>query len=201
MFPELLRKHLSGIVDLPDAQVGALAAHYELMLRWNNVLNLTAVRTVEEAVVRHYCEAVFLAVHLPVGALRVADIGSGAGFPGIAVAVLRPDCACALIESHQRKAVFLREATRGLSNVEVLGCRADEVTEHFDHAVSRAVSYEDLVPYLKHLGEYADLLTGSEGPPAALGFSWDYLVRLPWGDRRFLRMGHRVTEKEADGDA
>ena len=66
-----------------DRRAGAaLEAHYELLMRWNRKLNLTSIRRLEEAVERHYCESVFPGAHLPAGALRIADIGSGAGFPG-----------------------------------------------------------------------------------------------------------------------
>src|ERR1035441_558150 len=146
MFADVLRQRLAGVVELSPGQMEALGAHYQLLLRWNRTLNLTSIRRMEEAVERHYCESLFLGTHLPPGPVRIADIGSGAGFPGFPVAVLRPDCAVTLIESHQRKAVFLRESTRALPNVRVLGSRAEVVTETFDHAISRAVSYEDLVP-------------------------------------------------------
>src|SRR5580704_17440976 len=117
-------------------------------MRWNKTLNLTAIRNREEAIERHYCESLFLGARLPAGALRIADIGSGAGFPGLPVAVLRPDCSMTLIESHQRKAVFLREASRKVLNVRVLAKRAEDVDEEFDWVISRAVSYEDLTPFL-----------------------------------------------------
>ena len=103
-------------------------------------MNLTTViRTLEEAIERHYCESLFLAAQLAGRrSCGVADVGSGAGFPGFPVAVLRPDCSVTLIESHQRKAVFLREASRGLPNVRVLANRAEDVTRQFDRVISRA---------------------------------------------------------------
>jgi 16S rRNA (guanine527-N7)-methyltransferase len=183
---------MAGVVELSVGQIEALEAHYELLARWNRKINLTAIRTLEEAVERHYSEALFLAAHLPAGPLRVADVGSGAGFPGFPVAVLRPDCTVTLIESHQRKAVFLRESSRALLNVRVLAKRGEAVEEAFDHVISRAVSYEDLSPALKNLAPNADLLTGAEEPPASLGFQWAEPVPLPWGARRFLRMGRKL---------
>jgi 16S rRNA (guanine(527)-N(7))-methyltransferase RsmG len=193
VFPELLKQGMAGIVELPDAQIAVLQAHYELLLRWNQSLSLTTVTALEAAVTRHYCESLFLAAHLPHGALRIVDIGSGAGFPGFPVAVLRPDCTVTLIESHQRKAVFLREATRGMPNVKVLPKRAEEVAERFDIAISRAVSYADLIRPLKKLAPRADLLTGAEAPSALKDFDWDEGIPLPWGkpgDKpRFLRTG------------
>ena len=152
MFADLLRQRLAGVVELSPGQVEALETHYQLLLRWNRTLNLTSIKRMEEAVERHYCESLFLGAHLPQGHLRIADIGSGAGFPGFPVAVLRPDCSVTLIESHQRKAVFLREASRNLPNVRVLARRAEDVKEQFDWAISRAVSYKDLASFLKNLG-------------------------------------------------
>ena len=152
------------------------------------MLNLTSVDEYEEAVERHYGESLFLAAHLPPGPLRIADIGSGAGFPGIPVAVARPDCKVTLIESHQRKAVFLREATRGMTQVRVLAKRAEDVHESFDWVISRAVSYEDLAGDLRRLGFRAALLTGGETPPESLGFRWAEPIPLVGGIQRFLRL-------------
>ena len=90
MFAELLLERLDGVAVLSQDQVRRLEAHYELLLRWNKVINLTSVHKPAEAVERHYCESLFLGAHLPPGAFSIADIGSGAGFPGIPVAVLRP---------------------------------------------------------------------------------------------------------------
>ena len=174
---------------LTAEQEAALEAHLELLMRWNQKLNLTSIRNREEAIERHYCESLFLGSRLPAGALRIADVGSGAGFPGFPVAVLRPECAVTLIESHQRKSVFLREASRTLANVRVLAKRAEDVDESFDWVISRAVSYADLAPFLKRLAPNADLLSGAEIPPDVLGFEWDGPVALPWGNQRWLWTG------------
>jgi 16S rRNA (guanine(527)-N(7))-methyltransferase RsmG len=190
MFRELLRQRLAGVASLTSHQLRTLEEHYQLLVRWNQVLNLTSIEDLAEVVERHYCESVFLAIHLPAGVLRVADIGSGGGFPGFPLAVLRPDCLLTLVEAHRRKAVFLREASRGLSNVRVLSARFEDVAEApFDRLVSRAVSYKDLKPAIKKLGHAADLLTGEEAPPSDLGFIWDAPILLPWGRNRFLRSG------------
>jgi len=194
-FPELLRAKLSGIAELTADQVQTLQNHYELLQRWNRALNLTSIDSLEETVERHYCESVFLATHLPAGLLRIADIGSGAGFPGIPVAVLRRDCHVTLIEAHHRKAVFLREVTRTMANVEVLAKRAESIREQFDRVVSRAVSYEDLGPALTSLAPAADLLTGGEPPPIKLCFTWNAPIQLPWGRNRFLRTGVRIVSR------
>lgn len=194
MFAELLQQKLQGIVNLSPDQIAALKSHYDLLVRWNRKLNLTSIDSLEESVERHYCESLFLAAHLSAAPLRIADIGSGAGFPGFPVAIARPDCSVTLIEGHARKAVFLREASRStirnlVPNVHVLAQRAESVAESFDVIVSRAVSYEDLTAVLRKLGKRADLLTGGEAPPDSLGFEWAAPIPLPWGHQRFLRIG------------
>ncbi|MBZ5585111.1 MAG: 16S rRNA (guanine(527)-N(7))-methyltransferase RsmG [Acidobacteriia bacterium] len=190
MFAEKLRSRLAGVAELADEQIARLEAHYNLLLRWNRTVNLTTVTSMKEAVERHYCESLFLAAHLPERALRIADVGSGAGFPGFPVAIVRPDCSVTLIESHQRKAVFLKEASRSQTNIRVLAKRAEDVREEFDWVISRAVSYSDLVDTITALAGEAALLTGAEAPPAHMALTWQPAVPMPWGEHRFLRLGH-----------
>lgn len=176
-------------LGLPPAQTAALEAHYELLLRWNKVLNLTRIEKREEALERHYLESLALAGRLDRG--RVADVGSGGGFPGLVVAIARPDLEVALIESHQRKAVFLREASRKLSNVRVMAKRAEEVDGPFDWLISRAVSYEDLDSAVRRFGARLALLSGVEKPPEAWSRTWD-VVPLA-GNSRFLRVSRETA--------
>jgi 16S rRNA (guanine527-N7)-methyltransferase len=200
VFAELVQSRLASVRKLSDGQVELLRRHYELLVRWNKVLNLTAIRTLEETVERHYCESVFAAAHLPEGPMSVADLGSGGGFPGIPIAIVRPDFSVALIESHQRKAVFLREAARDLANVRVIAKRAEDVSERFDWVVSRAIKYSDVVEDLKRLGESVELLTGEVGLSDLPGFSWQPPVRLPWGEHRLLWIGNAVS-RETSSDS
>ena len=186
MFAELLTDRVAGICRLSPDQVCRLEQHYGLLVCWNRVLNLTGIRTVEDAVERHYCESLFLAAHLPPGKLTVADIGSGAGFPGVPVAILRPYCHVTLIESRQRKAAFLKEASRELGNVRVLAERAESIAETFDWVISRAVKYSEIGPALKRLGRNAELLSGELQLSDMRGFDWQPPIRLPWGTRRYL---------------
>lgn len=189
MFADELREQAKGIADLSPEQVSALEAHYRLMVLWNRTVNLTKIIEESEAVKRHYVESLFLGAHLPAGRLKVADVGSGPGFPGIPVAVLRPDCEVTLIESHQRKSVFLREASRGLRNVRVLAKRAEEVDGPFDWLISRAVSAADLSK-VQELASRIALLSGSE-EPIGLDYSWEAPVEVPGSKSLFLRMGFR----------
>lgn len=193
-FADLLQERLLGIAALSAAQIGQLYRHYALLVRWNEKINLTAVRAPEEIVVRHYCESLFFGVHLPdgVSGTTVVDLGSGAGFPGFPTAVLRPDCRVTLVESHQRKTVFLRESTRGLDNIVVEGQRAEVLLGSYDWVVSRAVRVEDVLEQVPRLGGRVGLLMGEadlETLKARADIVWQPPVKVPWGERRVCSFG------------
>ncbi len=181
MFRELLAREFAPFGQLSEDQLGKLQAHYDLLGRWNARLNLTRILSEVDSVRFHYCESLFLGRFLPVGQLRVVDVGSGAGFPGLPVAILRPECHVTLVESHQRKAVFLREASRDLGNVSVVAARGEEVTDHFDWTISRAVTPADVLEL--RLSDRLALLLG-EDDAIRLGFGSQ--TALPWGSRRVL---------------
>ncbi len=82
-FKSLLELEFSPYGTLTADQLTLLERHYQLLLRWNQKMNLTRITSVHDAVRYHYCESLYLAQTLPEGALRIVDIGSGAGFPGI----------------------------------------------------------------------------------------------------------------------
>ena len=196
-FSAILTRSFGPIHPLSPEVISELLGHYELLVRWNRTLNLTSIAGLEEAVLRHYCESLFVGLHLPADPVSVLDIGSGAGFPGIPMAILRPDCRFTLAESHQRKAVFLREATRHLSNVRVAACRAEKVEGGFEWVVSRAVKWPEV---LKVAGQGAvtppvctiALLLGQEDAAEVVRqpmFSWRPAIPLPWGNRRVLVLG------------
>jgi len=173
-FKSLLKLEFSPYGALTSQQLALLEEHYQLLLRWNQKINLTRITSLQDVVRYHYCESLYLATHLPEGPLRIVDIGSGAGFPGIPLAIYRPECSVDLVESHQRKAVFLREAARELKNVRVLAQRAEVLTDLYDWTISRAVRLEDILKL--NLSPHLAVL-GAEGES------------LPWGEKRaiFLR--------------
>jgi 16S rRNA (guanine527-N7)-methyltransferase len=92
-----------------------LAAYLELLLRWNARMNLTAIREPREIVRRHFGESLFAARNVPRGTFTLLDHGSGAGFPGLPIALARPEIAVTLSEAQSKKAAFLREASRQLA--------------------------------------------------------------------------------------
>ncbi|MEO7649844.1 MAG: 16S rRNA (guanine(527)-N(7))-methyltransferase RsmG [Bryobacteraceae bacterium] len=199
MFREKLLALTNEFCWLSDDQISKLEAHYELLIRWNRRLNLTRIEGEDDAAERHYAESLFLGSKLPEGELSIVDVGSGAGFPGIPVAVLRPECRITLLECHQRKAVFLKESVRSLSNVRVIAKRAEEVRDQFDWAISRAVSMRDLASYSTHLArrcavlgtEWSNEVAGvSTASQSASVFSEPEVIAMPWGFRRKLVMFH-----------
>jgi 16S rRNA (guanine527-N7)-methyltransferase len=177
------RETVAREFPLSERHLDRLQAHYELLVRWNAKLNLTRIESVEQAAQLHYCESLYLGSKLPPGPLRIADVGTGAGFPGTPISILRPECHVTLVESHQRKAVFLRESTRDLPNVTVFAGRAEALTETFDWVVSRAVTPKDVLE-LPISRQFA-LLVGSEDA-AKLGG-----IPIPWGQGRFLAILQR----------
>ena len=182
----------AAVGSVSDAEAEALFEHYRLLLRWNRVLNLTRIEAVADAVERHYCESLFLADRLPPDAASVLDVGSGAGFPGIPMAIRRPRLRVTLAESHLRKSVFLREATRKLANVRVAAGRAEQIPGDFEWVVSRAVRWEDVVAIPSR--SVALLLGADDAVHAAADtrLRWQPATPLPWGKRKVLLVGYRV---------
>lgn len=170
-FKSLLSLEFLPYGALTPQQLTLLEGHYRLLLRWNKKINLTRITDLYDAVRYHYCESLYLASRLPEGRHRIVDIGSGAGFPGIPVAVYRSECSVDLVESHQRKAVFLREAVRKLPNVRVFAERAEALAASYDWTVSRAVRPQEVLNL--ELSPHVAVL-GSEGDS------------LPWGQNRAL---------------
>lgn len=198
-FAEVLERELRPWLSLSHQQLTDLYTHYQLLERWNERINLTSLKPGVEMVIRHYCESLFLGAQLPVAgdAALIVDVGSGAGFPGVPIAILRPRWQVTLVESVQRKAVFLREATRHLKNVAVLAQRAEDVQGHFDWIVSRAVHPKDILANLPRLASRVGLLVGETNFQALESFktiAWSQPVRLPWGDRRLCMLGEFHVE-------
>ena len=161
-FERELRRATESFTALTPEQVTALHSHFELLVRWNRVLNLTRDDSLRVAVERHYAESLFLAVHLRPGVVRLADVGSGAGFPGLPVAVAHPGSSVLLVESDLRKAAFLRESRDFAPNTEVAARRAEELEPGFDAVISRAVKPQDVVRVARRIAREVLLLMSEE---------------------------------------
>jgi 16S rRNA (guanine527-N7)-methyltransferase len=108
-------------ISFPSEKTAQLEQYHQLLLKWQKTVNLVGPATLDTAWERHFLDSVQLAPLLPPNAKRLFDLGSGAGFPGMVLAIMRPELDVHLVESDQRKATFLRNVSRET------GCR---VTVH-----------------------------------------------------------------------
>jgi 16S rRNA (guanine527-N7)-methyltransferase len=130
----------SGHPPLTPETAEKFAAYLSLLQKWNARTNLTAIRDEEGILSRHFLESILCAHNLPQGIVSLLDFGSGAGFPGIPIALIRPEISITLAESQNKKAAFLREAVRTLQlNSKVRSARAETLNSTFDAVTLRAV--------------------------------------------------------------
>jgi 16S rRNA (guanine527-N7)-methyltransferase len=138
----LLQPYLLGPATLPDTLYLKLSTYLDLLLKWNTRTNLTAVRDPEEIIRRHFGESLFAAQHLDPAVTTLLDFGSGAGFPGLPIALFHPDIQVTLAESQNKKATFLREVARTLGlSTEIWAARVEAMPEsrRFHTVTLRAV--------------------------------------------------------------
>src|SRR5438270_9507957 len=187
-------------------QVGKLQLFLDLLLKWNAKINLTAVRSPEEIVRRHFGESLFTGEHLRSGAAsEVADFGTGAGFPGLPIAILRPEWKLVLIESQQKKVAFLREVIRnlGIANASVHADRAENLGIKSQIVTMRAVEkFESALPMAASLvasgGQFALLIgiTQAEAARQILpNLEWRKPIEVPESRERVLLVGTSRLEK------
>jgi 16S rRNA (guanine527-N7)-methyltransferase len=191
----------AGQAELDAGQSGRFGAYLSLILRWNQRVNLTAIRDAEGILTRHFAESIACARALPAGIGTLLDFGSGAGLPGIPIAICRPEIAVTLAESQGKKAAFLNEAVRELGlAAKVFGGRAETLVAEFDCVTLRAVDrMERAVGAAAKLvrvgGWLAPMTTGSDlarlEAAAGGGFVWREGVTLPGGGDRMLALGQR----------
>ncbi|HET9790114.1 MAG TPA: 16S rRNA (guanine(527)-N(7))-methyltransferase RsmG, partial [Candidatus Angelobacter sp.] len=138
---------LRPFAELSPDQLTATSTYIDLLTKWNARVNLTAIRDPDEIVTRHFGESYFVAkVLVPEDwAGSVIDFGSGAGFPGIPLAMFRPKTTVTLIESNGKKAAFLSEVVGqlGLKNVELFRGRGESFGRKADLVLMRAVESFD----------------------------------------------------------
>ena len=181
---ESLRQRLcAGVSELQlaldDAAIGQLLDYVELLQRWNAAYNLTAVRDPAEMVTRHLLDS--LAILPRVHGATLADLGSGAGLPGIPLAIAAPEREILLVDSNGKKARFLREAVRklGLTHTRVAESRVENVEGTFECITARA--FASLGEMLARGGH----LLATDGRWLALKgrYPQDELAALPEGFR------------------
>lgn len=136
---------------LTAEQVGQLIIYLDLLLRWNRRINLTSIHNPEECVTRHFGESLYISKLMKIED-SLLDVGSGAGFPGLALKIVFPTVSATLLEPIAKKRAFLKEVARTcrMDSVEVLGERIEEFlpeNQEFETVTARAVGRLDrLIP-------------------------------------------------------
>ena len=188
-----------------DQQVLQIQQYIRILLIWNEKLNLTAIRDPLEIIYRHFCESMYAAVAVPVENGRLADVGSGAGFPGLPLKIVRPDLRVFLIESNLKKATFLAEVIRelGLVDAQVLVRRYEELAEEvapLDYVCSRALG--EFAPFLEWAGseqigtkQVILWIGGRDLPDIQKIRTWEWRepIPVPHSLRRLLLVGTRKS--------
>jgi 16S rRNA (guanine527-N7)-methyltransferase len=190
----------AGINELLPTAYDQFETYLELLLRWNLRMNLTAVREPEAIIRRHFVECAFAAQHLPRDITTLLDYGSGAGLPGIPIAICRPEIRVTLAEAQGKKIAFLSEALRGLRLAgEVFGARVETMPARvvFDAVTMRAVEKQSLaMPFaIQHAKHYLILFTTEESARAYVAqapeLRWLAPVVIPNTERMVVAIGQR----------
>ena len=178
-------------IQYNDEQIEQFRSYYELLTEWNKKINLTAITGYEDVVRKHFIDSILICSLLDLNKdIRIIDVGTGAGFPGIPIKILNPDCRIVLLDSLNKRVRFLETVVDelGLDNVECIHGRAEDVSREkkyrasFDLSVSRAVANlstlcEYCIPFLKKGGMFVsyksdkadDEINGSENAVRTLG--------------------------------
>jgi len=151
---QLLRLGLEALgLTLDEKQIRQLSQHLVVLEKWNRVHNLTAIRDINEMVGKHVLDSLAVLPWLKADAIpsmTVADVGTGAGFPGIPLAIACPDWQVTLMDSNHKKAGFLKHIIHigDLRNVTVIAGRVEQQTQNYDAVISRA--FASLAEMVEH---------------------------------------------------
>jgi 16S rRNA (guanine527-N7)-methyltransferase len=191
-------------IQVSDEVCNSIRVYISLLRRWNQRVSLTTVTSPTETLRFHFGESIFAARVAPILRGRLADVGSGAGFPGLPLRLVRPEMDLTLIESNLKKAAFLSEVVRELQldRVQVFRGRMNELSENdsgFDFITARAIGkYRDLLRWaggrLAATGKIV-LWLGDEGIDSVSGaadWKWQQPRKIPLSKNRFILVGSRV---------
>jgi 16S rRNA (guanine527-N7)-methyltransferase len=166
-----------GILELgltpSNVQTEAFMTYLAELKKWNKAYNLTGLKKDEDIIIKHFLDSILYLNAMPYGEIKVADIGSGAGFPGIPIKIIRPEIEVYLIEPSMKKSAFLRHIIRELQlkNIAVLEKRIEEIRVNkelplsVDVAVTRALfSIKDFIKKASHIVKKGGILILNKGP-------------------------------------
>ena len=214
-FEEQLREEMSSMnIALTDRQIHQFREYFRLLTEWNQVMNLTAITEESDVITKHFTDSVSLVRAIPSiynkeTGFRIADVGTGAGFPGIPISIINPGLRVVLMDSLNKRIRFLEETARTLEldHVAAVHGRAEEFgrnrdcREKFDICVSRAVANmstlsEYCLPLVKQGGKFIayksekaeEEMKSAEGAIKKLGGMTEDILsfQLPNGDERKL---------------
>ena len=172
MFKEvLLEVAKESQIELDATAVEKLNRYYELLVEWNQKMNLTALTEPYDVALKHFCDSILLLKFADIKeGSSLIDVGTGAGFPSVPIKIVRPDIRLCLLDSLNKRLVFLSEVVNELSLTDVKivhsraedGARKPELREKFDYATSRAVAQlntlsEYCLPYVKKGGAFLSM--------------------------------------------
>ena len=171
MITEILEKWCSeNSIDITDKQKNAFEKYADMLITWNEKMNLTAITEKSEIAVKHFIDSISVIKVCEIKEnSRIIDIGTGAGFPGIPLKIMRPDIELCLLDSLNKRLVFLDELCRTLDiKAGLIHARAEEYSqkpeyrEAFDISISRAVANlpslcEYCIPYVKKGGSFISM--------------------------------------------
>ncbi len=190
-------------VTLAPSQVQAVRLYIDILLLWNQKVSLTSIKDPEEILSRHFGESMFAVEKAGITGGRLADVGPGAGFPGLAIKILCPVVEITLIEPKTKKVSFLKEVVRtlGLKGVDLVQGRFEQLDQghgSFDWVCSRALGgHEGIISWANdRLLPTGSLLlwVGSrdaERISLVSGWKWDSFL-LPQSEKRYLLIGKRL---------
>ncbi len=196
---EFLRPYYTH--DLPDAFCDQVRSYIDLLLRWNRRMSLTTVTDPLEILRLHFGESLFAIAQAPIRYGRLADVGSGAGFPAVPIRMALGGVSVTLIEANRKKCAFLSELTRELrlTNVDVHPGRMEDMKgnqEEFDFVTARAVAVGDAFldwasSSLRRSGTVVLWLGEDDSKRISLSetFDWRPALRIPDSERRVLLVG------------
>lgn len=200
---DLLNQMLSqaGFSDLSPEEGQAFDGYLSLLLKWNAKLNLTAIRDIDRILRRHFFECIICARSIPSGIETLLDFGSGGGFPGVPIAICRPEIQVTLGESQNKKAVFLREVVRTLGlKAKVEQGRAEDLSSSYQAVALRAVDkMEQAIPMAtaKLLAEGFLIMMASRRDDQrfrdlASGVQWLNPIAIPGTQDELILLGKKL---------
>ena len=156
MNKELFIEELSKLnIQLKEKQIQQLDKYYELLIEWNEKINLTRITEYEDVYLKHFYDSLTIAKVVNLSTKKtLCDVGTGAGFPGVVLKIVYPNLKITLVDSLQKRVNYLNEIVNelGLEDIHAIHSRGEDFKETFDVVTARAVAnIEKLVTYTMHL--------------------------------------------------